>query len=61
MLDVIAEQGISTYHPTRGPDGGRRYVAAFRPNLPSTPQPPDGAWTSDEDYQRILTAIHERV
>jgi quercetin dioxygenase-like cupin family protein len=57
MLEVIAEQGIGTYYPTREPDGARRYVAAFRPNLPWSPPPPNGEWTSDDDYQRILEAI----
>jgi mannose-6-phosphate isomerase-like protein (cupin superfamily) len=61
ILEVITEQGIGTYYPTRGPDGVRRYVAAYRPNLPWTPMPPDGAWTSDEDYARILNAIDEQV
>jgi hypothetical protein len=57
VLEVIAEQGMSTYYPTRGPDGVRRYVAAFRPNLPWSPAPPDGVWTSDDDYEAILAAI----
>jgi mannose-6-phosphate isomerase-like protein (cupin superfamily) len=60
-LDVIAEQDMGTYYPARGPDGVRRYVVAFRENLPWSPDPPDGAWTSDQDYERILQAIDERI
>jgi Cupin domain len=61
MLEVIAEQRMGTYYPTRAPDGSRRYVEAFRPNLPWSPDPPDGAWTGDEDYERILQTVDERV
>jgi Cupin domain len=61
MLEVISEQDIGTYYPTRGPDGERRYVLAFRPDLPWCPHPPGGDWTGDEAYQRIVQAIDERV
>jgi mannose-6-phosphate isomerase-like protein (cupin superfamily) len=58
VMEVVAEQSIGTFFPVRSPDGTRELVETFRPELPwNRPPPRPGAYTTDEEMERILKAV----
>ena len=62
VVEVIAEHDMGTFFPARQPDGSRRLVEVYRPELPwSAPPPEAGRWTSDEELDAILASVDTGV
>jgi quercetin dioxygenase-like cupin family protein len=62
VLEVVAEQDMGTLFQIREPDGSRKLVATYRPELPWNPPPPSpGAYTTDEEMAEIFSKIETDV
>jgi hypothetical protein len=61
VLEVIAEHDISTYYLVRGPDGAVRLEEAVRADMPWSPPPGAGGYTSDEAMAAILAGLVDEV
>jgi hypothetical protein len=61
VMEVVAEHDIGTFYPVRQPDGSRRLVEIYTPSPWNPPPPRPGAYTTDEEIQRILDGVDLEV
>lgn len=61
LMEVVAEHDIGTFYPVRQPDGTRRLVEIHTRSPWNAPPPQPGAYTTEEEVQRLLAAVDLEV